>query len=114
MQLKSGRKVPSQSKLDVDNLKHERVVEFANRLSGDLGGRGVLGNPEKLWSAFKTTILNVVGGCRGTRQATNKFVSQETLDTMDQSRQARLNGRAELFRKLRRKTEQVLRSDKEA
>ena len=42
------------------------------------------------------------------------FVSQGTLDTVDQSRRARLNGRAELFRELRRKTARVLRVDKEA
>ena len=35
--------------------------EFANRLSGDFGGLGALGDPEKLWSAFKTTILDVAG-----------------------------------------------------
>ena len=36
--------VPSQLKLDVRKLKDERVAEeFANRLSGDLGGLGVLG-----------------------------------------------------------------------
>ena len=38
----------------------------------------------------------------------------ELLDTIDQSRRARLNGRAELFRELRRKTVCALRVDKEA
>ena len=42
------------------------------------------------------------------------FVSQGTLDTIDQSRRARLNGRAELFRELRRKTMRTPRADKEA
>ena len=42
------------------------------------------------------------------------FVSQGTLDTIDQSRWARLNGRAESFRELRRKTERAIRVDKEA
>ena len=46
LQLKSGRMVPSQTRLDVCKLKQERVAEeFANRLSGDLGGLGVLGDP---------------------------------------------------------------------
>ena len=44
----------------------------------------------------------------------NNFVSQGKLDTIDQSRRARLNGRAELFMELRRKTVRVLRVDKEA
>ena len=39
---------------------------------------------------------------------------QGTLDTIDQSHRARLNGRAELFRELRHKTVCVLRVDKEA
>ncbi len=48
------------------------------------------------------------------RRAKKNFVSQGTLDTIDQSRRARLNGRAELFRELRHKTVRVLRVDKEA
>ena len=42
------------------------------------------------------------------------ILSQGTLDTNDQSCKARLNGRAELFRELRRKTVCALRVDKEA
>ena len=86
--------------LDVRKLKDERVAEeFANRLSGNFGGLGALGNPEKLWNAFNTTIVDVAGGCVGIHlRAKTKFVSQGTLDTIDR---ARLNGRAELFRELR-------------
>jgi len=59
--------VPSQPQLDVDKLKDERLAEeFANRLSGDLGDLGPLGDPEELWSAFKTTVLDVAGRCLGT------------------------------------------------
>ena len=43
-----------------------------------------------------------------------RILSLGTLDTIDQSRRARLNGRAELFRELRRKTVRALRVDKEA
>ena len=46
--------------------------------------------------------------------AKKNFVSQGTLDTIDQSHRARLNGRAELFREVRRKNVRVLRVDKEA
>ena len=74
-----------------------------------------MGGPEELWSAFKPTVLDVAGGCLGThRKAHKNFVSQGTLDTIDQSRRARLNGRAELFRELRRKIVRALRVDKEA
>ena len=68
-----------------------------------------MGDPEELWSAFKTTVLDVAGGCLGTHCWEKKnFVSQGTLDTIDQSRRARLNGRTELFRELRRKTVRAL------
>ena len=64
LQLKSGIMEPSQWRLHVGKLKDKRgAEEFANRLSVDLGGLGALGNPEELWSAFKTTILDVAGGC---------------------------------------------------
>ena len=43
-----------------------------------------------------------------------RILSQGTLDTIDQSRRARMNGRAELFRELRRKSVRALRVDKEA
>ena len=97
-------------------LKDERVAEeFANRLSGDFGGLGALGDSEELWSVFRTTVLDVSGGCLGThRRAKNNFVYQGTLDTIDQSRRARLNGRAELFRELRHKTVRARWVDKEA
>ena len=56
--------VPSQPRLDVGKLKDERATEeFSDRLSGDLRGLSALGDPEELWSAFKTTILDVAGGC---------------------------------------------------
>ena len=41
-----------------------------------------------------------------------EFVSQGTLDTIDQSRRARLNDRAEMFTEVRCKILHVLRVDK--
>ena len=49
LQLKSERMVPSQPWLDVGKLKDERVAEeFANRLSGDLGGSGCFGESRRV------------------------------------------------------------------
>ena len=46
LQLKSRRMEPSQPRLDVGKLKDEKVAEeFANRLSGDLGGLHALADP---------------------------------------------------------------------
>ena len=62
LQIKSRSTVPSQHRLDVGKLKDERVAEeFANRLSGHLGGLCALGGPEALWSAFKTNVLFISG-----------------------------------------------------
>ena len=73
LQLKSSRMVPSQPRLDVGKLKDERVAEeFANRQSGDLGGLGALWNPKELWSAFKTSILDVASGYHGTHHRAKK------------------------------------------
>ena len=57
LQHKSRRMVPSQPRLDVGKLSHDerKAKEFANRLSGNLGGLDGLGNPEELLSAFKTS-----------------------------------------------------------
>ena len=80
-----------------------------------LRGLGALRCPEELWGAFKTTVLDVAGGCLGThRRAKKNLVSQGTLDTIDQSRRVRLNDRVELFRELRHKTVRALWLDKEA
>ena len=74
-----------------------------------------LRNPEELWGAFKTTILDVAGGCLETHHRAKKnFVFQETLDTIQQSHRARPNGRDELFSELRHKTAHAPRADKEA
>ena len=53
-QLKYRRMVPSQPRLNVGKLKDESGgEEFANRLSGDLGGLGALGDPEELWRGLQ-------------------------------------------------------------
>ena len=64
---------------------------------------------------MRSVALDVAGRCLGTHwRAKKNFFSQGTLDTIAQSRRARLNSRAELFRALRRKTVRALRVDKEA
>ena len=73
-----------------------------------------MGNLEELWIVFKTTDLDVAGGCLGHHWRVKKnFVTQGTLDTIDQSHKARLNGRVELFKGLRHKNVRSLREDKE-
>ena len=42
-----------------------------NKLSEDFGGLIALGDPEELWSTFKTTVLDVAGRCLGTHRRAN-------------------------------------------
>ena len=65
---------------------------------------GVPSRPPSLM--LPVDVLELTAGQR-------RILSQGTLDTIDKSRRARLNGRAELFRELRRKTAHALRVDKE-
>ena len=99
LQLTPRRMAPSQPRLDVGRLNDERVVEeFANRLSGDLGSLGVLGNPEEVWSASRPpSLMLLMDVLEPTVRRRKNFFSRGTLDTIDQSRRARLNGRAELL-----------------
>ena len=54
LQFKSGRMVPFQPRMDVGNLKEERVaVEFAIRLSGDLGEYGCFGESRGVVECFQ-------------------------------------------------------------
>jgi len=101
--------VPSQPWLDVGKLKDERVAEeFANRLSRHLGAPNRCGMPSRPPSLMlPVDIFELTAGQR-------RILSQGTLDTIDQSRRSRVNGRAELFRELRRKSVRALRVDKEA
>ena len=97
--------VASQPRLDVGRLKDERVAEeFTNRPSGDFGGLDALGNPEQLLNASKAAILDVASRSWNSRSGEEKCLSQRTLDTIDQSHRAKLNGRAVLFREWRHKT----------
>ena len=73
LSLKSGIMVPSQPRLDVGKLKDERLAEeFANRLSGDLGGLSALGEilkscgvPSRLPSLMlPVDVLELTGGRR--------------------------------------------------
>ena len=66
---------------------------------------GVPSRPQSLM--LPGDVLELTVGQRG-------ILSQGTLDTIDQSHRARLNGKAELFRELRRKIACALRVDKEA
>ena len=99
LEFKSRRMAPSQPRLDVGKLKDERVAEeLANKLSGDVGGLSALGDPEEVWSASRPpSLMLLMDVLEPTVRRRKNFFSRGTLDTIDQSRRARLNGRAELL-----------------
>ena len=51
-------------------------------------------DPEKLWTDFKTEVLKASECClRDTPGTSNSFLTKETLNIIEKSRRARLEGR---------------------
>ena len=113
LRLKSSRLAPSQPKLDVSQLREGSVAtEFATKLGGQFRELP-LGTPQEMWDYFKATTLSAASDVLGIRKRTRRsFVSNDTLDLIDKSRRARLDGLPEA-RELRRRTLRSLRADKE-
>ena len=60
-------------------------------------------DPEKLSTDFKTKILRVSEGClRGTTGTSKSFMTKKTLNIIEVSRRARLEGKTGQFRELKR------------
>ena len=115
IRLKSRGLPRSSPRLDVDRLKDRAVSEaFARKfeeLSGDLR---VSDGTGELWHSFKTNVLEAAGECLGhKRPSKGGFLTGTTLDLLDRSRCARLAGKTELYRQLRRQAVHALKVDKE-
>ena len=115
IRLKSKRLPRSSPRLDVDGLKDREVSEaFARRLEELSGDLSASEGTEELWQSFKTNVLEAAGECLGQkRPSKGGFLTGTTLDLLDRSRCARLNGNTELYRQLRRQAVQALKADKE-
>jgi exonuclease III len=117
IRLKS-KKLPSSTAttFDLDKLKDPAVsAEFSRRLGVEVGGLRDCGDPEQMWSSFKTAILEAAGDVIGTRSRARKsFISSDTLALIERARKARLSGEPALARSLRRQVVRSLRADKEA
>ena len=73
-----------------------------------------LEDPEKLWDTFKCETLEAVKECIRERQRSrSSFISVETLESIEESRAARLAGDHYQYRALSRRTRTLLRRDKE-
>ena len=114
LRLKSKRLPKSQPKLDVGSLGSEVVArEFADGLRDRLGELPAGDDPEVMWNDFKTAVLSTASERLGKRRSARRsFVSKSTLDLVEKSRRARLDGDP-AARELRRRTVRALRADKE-
>ena len=89
---------------------HEYAVTVSNRFEV----LDTLEDPVELWDTFKRETLEAARGCIGERpRSRGGFASAETLDSIEESRAARLAGNRDQYRALSRRTRTLLRRDKE-
>ena len=116
LRLKAPKKPSSSNlRLDVGRLEDPEVAQvYADGLVAALGEPRVNEGPEVLWTAFKTGILDVASGCipKAPRRARDGM-SAETVEIIDESRRARLDGKKGLYKDLRRKAVKSIREDAE-
>ena len=87
---------------------------YARILSDRFAAPKLSEDPVVLWESFKTVVLDSASGCVGpTKRAKKCFISAETLDTIEARRQARLDGKRDLYRALDRDRKTALRRDRE-
>ena len=117
IRLKSRKMAPSNRvRLDVRRLRDESVAQqYKRELAGSLGEPKDSDDPEKLWTDFKTKVLEVSESCLRDISGTSKsFLTKETLNTIEESRRARLERRTGQYRELKREAVRAVRRDKEA
>ena len=88
--------------------------EYAVAVSNRFEVLGTLEDPGELWDTFKCETLKAAKDCIGERPRSRSGVaSRETLETIEESRAARLAGDLGQYRTLSRRTKTLLRRDKE-
>ena len=89
---------------------HEYAVTVSNRFEA----LDTLEDPEELWDTSKCEILEAAKECTGERpRSWSGLTSVETLESIEESRAARLAGNHDQYRALSRRTRALLRRDKE-
>lgn len=78
----------------VDRLREgELAWRFTEAISGRFAALGSLTDPVLLWDTFKQETLDATQECIGDRpRPRQNFIMQETLETTDACRTARLTG----------------------
>ena len=82
-------------RLDFRGLLPESVAqEYKRELAGSLTEHNDSSDPEKLWSDFKIQFLKMSESClRDTPGTSKSFLTKETLNIIEESRRARLEGK---------------------
>ncbi|KAG2461216.1 CP2J2 protein, partial [Polypterus senegalus] len=102
--------------LDLATFQDQAVSnEFARSLCKELSDLGTTADPNVMWETLHDKTLKVVEGCVGVTSVPRRrcFILQGTLDIIERSRSARLNGNSGLYQELRRTAARALREDKE-
>ena len=88
--------------------------EYAVTVSNRFGVLDTLEDPEELWDTFKCETLEAAKECIGERLSSQSgFTTVETLESIEESRAARLAGDHNQYRALSHRTRTPLRRDKE-
>ena len=112
-----SRKLPicNLTVFQLEKLKYLTCAQqYAVTVSNRFEALDTLQDPEKLWDTFKRETLEAVKECIGEHPGSRRgFTSIETLESIKESRAAKLAGDHDQYRALSRRTRTLLRRDKE-
>ena len=115
IRLKSRKIAPSNRvRLDVRRLGDKSVdKKYEQETAESLGEPNDSDDPEKPWTDFETEVLKVSDSCLRVISGTSKsFLTKETLNTIEESREARLERRTGQYRELKREAVRAVGRDK--
>ena len=101
--------------LHLDRLRERQCAEeFAMACSNRFEVLGRMDDAVEMWDTFRDEALEAAKDCIGERpRSRSGFASGETLESIEESRTARLAGDRSRYRDLARRTRALLRRDKE-
>ena len=117
IRIKSCKMAPfNQVRLNIRRLADESVApKYKRELAESLGEPNHSDDSEKLRTDLRTKVLKVWESClRDTPGTSKSFLTKETLNIIEESRRARLEGRTGQYRELKREAVRAVRRDKEA
>ena len=89
--------------------------EYADKLAQNLEDLDASEDSQTLWSTFKSHVLETASECiPKSRRRKQEGASEETVEINEKCRKARLDGKAGLQKKLRRRAKRAMRADLES